>query len=110
MNYLYSTGFLRELSRHSILRETKTQYVLESGVRARKSNLRQVGGSRYFIYPTPELDREYKLQHTWRAFLRKLDHISENRNHYKKNDLGEHQLDTILELISRLENELKGLL
>lgn len=114
-DYLYFYhSFGRSIDRAMIVRETKTQWILERDRRVNKGSLRSVGSSSwsqtYFYQETPELKEKYEVFGVWRKVLNKLDRIAEKRNHYIKERLTKERVNEIGVKVAELHDMLEELL
>lgn len=106
----YYTSYGSRLYRYEILRETKTQWVIERDIRIRKSNLREVGSYNSFRAATPELEREYMTLNNFFETKFTLDKIYENRNHYIPGRLNVEESKKLQEMTENLKKEFDKLL
>lgn len=110
-DYLYSYhNYRRYLQRKKIERETKTQWILESGDRIRKEDMRRIGGGILYYEETPKLLQEYMVNGRFQMLLSEIDWIAEKRNYYQKDRLTVDMVDTLIKTVKELKSQLEGLL
>ena len=114
-DYLYyHSNYGRYIQRTEILRETKTQWVIENDKRVKKEDLKRIGTSSFNIAfykeETETLKDEYLTQGVFRKVLNSLDHMGSKRNHYVKSRLTVEKAEELRQMAEILKLELDKLL
>lgn len=116
-DYLYRRhNYGTTITRSLIVRETKTQWVLERDTRVRKEGLRIIGERRsysssyYYYEETEALKNEYLTNGIFSKVLLKLDSLYSKRNHYLKNKLTPETCADLFNKVKALEEEFQKLL